>query len=94
MTQTLHYRIKLSIVDIVALFSCIQLIAKESDITTFLAQHSTYTYTRCIIGYPKYFREIKMAKDRDNSQFLFNFLESLSSRFSLFELFFLKTLSD
>jgi len=70
MRQTLHYRIKLLIIDIIVLFSHIQLLTKESNMMTLLAQHTTYTYTQCITNYLRYFREMRKAKDLATSQFL------------------------
>jgi len=76
-SQTLHYHIQLPIIDIVELFCLIQLLAEESDMMIFLAQHTTYAYAGGITSHLKYLLEIRKAKDWDSSQLFLDFSRRL-----------------
>ena len=78
MTQTLHCCVKLSIVDIVALFSLVQLLAKESDKMTFGSTPPLHTPDASQTT-SNTLEKSGEAKDRGISQFLLNFFESVSS---------------
>ena len=93
-SQTLHYRIQLLIIDIVVLFCLVQLLAEESDRKIFFAQHTTYAYAGGVTSHLKYLQEIKKAKDWGSSQLLLDLLEGSSSSSSPFELPFLKAFSN
>lgn len=85
----LHYYVKLPNVDIVALFCFIQIHIGESDKTTLLVQHTTYTYAWHITCYCKDLKKIRKAKDQGNIQLL-AFLKYLSCRLVILSSTFLR----